>query len=647
MAALIASGPIGGVAQTPAPVAAPAVVSPVTTLLGARFERRVEGMPVADSAGVPYAFPWLGGLDRPRPQLADLDGDGDLDLFVQERPGRMMFFERVAAANGRPARWVWRTDWWQGIDVGEWSRLVDVDGDGDLDLVAESPYSFIRWWRNDGGKQAAKLTMATDTVKDAQGQPIYADRQNIPQLADLDCDGKLDLMLGRVDGTIVRYELEGIDPNTGPRFALVTDRFEGLQILTGEAAPGGLPATPDAAQPNPNPNLSGSQGPSLHGANTMALVDVDHDGDQDILWGDFFEPGLLWLRNSGSCAAPAMREPQIEFPVGAPLRTSGYNAPAAADLDGDGDLDLVVGVLGGAYNPTRTSTDNLYLLEQTAPGTFARRTTRLLDGIDVGSDANPALVDLDGDGDLDLVVGNRLEPDRAGTAGLYVFRNVGTTKAPAFRAEGRLAVEAGYQFAPAFGDLDGDGDPDLVLGTFRDALVYYRNDGAKGAPRFVLADTALVRLTRGSHASPVLADVDGDGDLDLLAGEASGTVNYWRNDGTRTSPKSASPTSASPQFTLVSDELDGIHAGRRSVPRLVDLDGDGDLDLVVGNEAGRPLVFRNTGTRRAPAFVPDSTAAVDWPLTSAPTFADLDGDGRVDALVGTASGGVVRMAGRK
>jgi hypothetical protein len=603
--------------------------------LALRFERRVDAFPIADSTGRTYGFPALGGLDRPRPQLVDIDGDGDLDLFVQEFPGRMMFFERVGAEGGRPARYVWRSDRWQGLEVGEWSRFVDVDGDGDIDLLAESPYSYIRWWRNDGGPRAARFTIGADSVRDVEGRPIPADRQNIPQLADLDCNGRLDLFLGRVDGTVSRFEMRSLDPKTGPRFALLTDRFENIQIIGGEAAPlpGERPAVPGMTGP---PGAPPPPGPSLHGANTMAVVDVDQDGDQDILWGDFFEAGLLWIRNTGTCAAPSMRETPVPFPEGAPIRTSGYNAPAVADVDGDRDLDVLLGVIGGAYNPTATSRDNLYLLEQTAPGTYAVRTSRFLDGLDVGSESSPALADLDGDGDLDLVVGNKLEPDDRRGGVLHLFRNTGTARSPSFRAAGRIDVAPGFQLAPAFGDLDGDGDLDLVLGSWRDEVMLYVNEGSRTEPRFAPAPSLLVQLTRGSHTAPALADLDGDGDLDLLVGEASGSLNFYRNAGSRTAAR----------FELVSDEWQGIRAGRRSVPRLADLDGDGDQDLVVGTEAGRPVIARNDGTPTAPRFARNAAvdagvaAAFDWPPFSAPAFADLDADGDTDLLLGNGSGGV-------
>ncbi|HEX6643162.1 MAG TPA: FG-GAP-like repeat-containing protein [Gemmatimonadales bacterium] len=587
-----------------------------------RLERSVGGIPISDSAGRPFALPFLGGLDRPRPQLVDIDGDGDLDLFVQEYSNRLTFFERSDSA-GAP-RWTWRTDAWHDLAIGDWNRFLDLDGDGDQDVLAESPYSFIRWYRNDGSRTAPRFTLAADTLYDVAGAPIFADRQNIPQLADLDCNGRIDLMLGRVDGTITRFELRDF-ANGKPRFGFITDRFEGIQILGGDAAPGGPP-------PMPIPG-AGLTTPSLHGANTMALVDLDRDGDPDILWGDFFEPGLLWIRNDGGCSSPSMREAPIPFPPADPIRTSGYNAPAPGDLDGDGDLDFLVGVLGGAYNPTRTARDNLILLEQTGRGTWVARTSRYLDGLDLGSETNPALADLDGDGDLDLLVGNKIEQEGE-VAGLYHLENLGTRTAPSFRLRGRIPVEPDYHYAPALADLDGDGDLDLVLGTWRDAVRYYRNDGSRSAPTFVLADTALVQLTRGSHASPTLGDMDGDGDADLLVGEASGAINYYRNDGSRVAPR----------FTLVSEEWLGLQEGRRSAPRLHDLDGDGDLDLVIGLESGVPLVLRNEGSAAAPQFI-RRPEAPRWPPLASPAFGDLDADGGLDVVVGNIAGGLFHYEG--
>jgi len=548
------------------------------------FDRQVSPFQVLDSTGRAYSLPFLGGFEHPRPQLLDIDGDGMTDLFIQEESGQLELFQRNAGA------WKLTTDRFQDLNIGEWYRFVDLDGDGLYDLFAESPLSNIRYYRNVGTRAAARFVVAADTVKDIQGAAIYADRQNIAQFADIDCNGKLDMLLGRVDGTITRYELEGLDSLRAPRFRLMTERFGDIQII-------------------------GTRQPSLHGANTMAVFDIDHDGDQDILWGDFFEPGLLWLRNQGTCAQPDFHADRIAFPPGQPLETSGYNAPAFGDLDGDARADLVVGVLGGAFNPVKTSTANLYEIDQKSPGSWNVVTTHMLDQVDLGTESIPAFGDIDGDGDLDLVVGTKIEPTNPRTGGLYWFENVGSRTAPLFQLRGHLSVLPAFHEAPVLGDLDGDGRPDLVIGQFQDAVAWYRNSGVGGPGRFVLVDSGLVRLPRGSNGVPELYDVDRDGDLDLFVGDASGRVAFFKNDG----------TTRAPHFTLVSDDYLGRRGGRRVVPRFVDLNGDGVAEVVLGTEQGGR----------------DSTLGVVLPAYAAPAFADLRGSGAQDLFVGNEGGGVL------
>jgi hypothetical protein len=367
----------------------------------------------------------------------------------------------------------------------------------------------------------------------------------------------------------------------------------------------------------------------MHGANTMALADHDGDGDLDLFWGDFFEPGLLLIPNGGTCPVPNFRDTPVQFPVGRPLLTSGYNAPAFGDVSGDGRADLVVGVLGGAYNPLRTSAENLYYMTRGAGDGWEIRTRRLLPVVDIGSETIPALADLDGDGDLDLLLANKLDPSDLRRSFVYRLENVGSADRPSFRMRAPLELGTRFHAAPAFGDLDADGRLDLIMGQWGPRLAWYR-----GTDRgYAVVDTALVTITRGSNTVPTLGDLDGDGDLDLMVGESSGWLNYYRNDGGPSGPR----------FALVSDEFDGIQLGRRSAPLLSDLDGDGDLDLLIGSESNGLALFRNQGTRTAPRLVRDSTFSVPAPMLAAPAAGDLDGDGDLDLVVGGAGGGAVYL----
>ena len=568
-----------------------AAVQAPTADSGPVWTRQVNPITIVDAAGIEMAQPFLGGFNVPRPQYLDIDSDGDLDLFIQEESGMLRFFESV------DGRYEWRTDHYQELDIGEWYRFVDLDRDGDADLLAEQRFSHIRYFRNEGSATDPLFRLAVDTLMTAEGRPLFSDRQNIPNIVDLDCDGNLDLFVGLVTGMIKRFESVGYDDQMVPRFQLLTERFEDIEII-GERQ-------------------------SRHGANTMTFGDVDEDGDLDLFWGDFFESGVLLIRNRGTCAQPSMRGEPSPFPLNEPLETSGYNAPSAADVDGDGDMDMAVGVLGGAFNANSTTVENLHYLENVGDGNFEHRTSRLVPMLDVGSDSVPRVFDADGDGDLDLTVANKIEPDDNSAGRVFLWRNDGGR----FVEDGFIALADTFHQTVAPGDLDGDGDVDLLVGKWNRDIAYFRNDG--GTYTHVAAK--YIQLTRGSNATPTLVDIDADGDLDLFVGEASGTINFYRNEG----------TTQSPDFQLVSDEWLDIDIGRRSVPTFSDWDGDGDFDLFIGSELDGILVFENTGTALMPEFEARGALDVPTPVLVSPEFADLDGDGDGDLLMGGVSGGVV------
>jgi hypothetical protein len=193
--------------------------------------------------------------------------------------------------------------------------------------------------------------------------------------------------------------------------------------------------------------------------------------------------------------------------------------------------------------------------------------------------------------------------------------------------EGLEEVTGEFHYAPTMADVDDDGDLDLVVGTWNEGVLLFRNDGTARAPRFVPLPGPRVDLPRVQHPSPHVGDLDGDGDLDLVAGESSGEVNVWRTDGSRTAP----------EFALVTEALLGIDVGRRSAPAIADLDGDGVLDLVVGSEGGEAVVLRGLGGG-VDRF--ERGGALALPGISAPAFADMDGDGDLDLLVGEIAGGL-------
>ena len=147
-----------------------------------------------------------------------------------------------------------------------------------------------------------------------------------------------------------------------------------------------------------------------------------------------------------------------------------------------------------------------------------------------------------------------------------------------------------------------------------------------------LISETLLELPRGSNAAPALADLDNDGDFDLILGSSGGRVHYYRNEG----------SASEPDFQLVDDAFPGVEVQHRSVPALYDFDGDGDLDLFLGSKVDGIVYFENIGTAAEPEFQQaDLPVALHVGQFSAPHITDLDNDGRPEFLIGNREGGIL------
>jgi len=299
------------------------------------------------------------------------------------------------------------------------------------------------------------------------------------------------------------------------------------------------------------------------------------------------------------------------------INASNFSIPVFVDIDNDGDADAFVGEFGGTVNFFRNDGT------ATSPNfTGALGSENPLDGVDVGVYAAPAFVDIDGDGDLDAFIG---EQDGV----LNFFRNDGTASNPDLNAVTGVGnpfngVDVGSNASPVFVDIDNDGDMDAFIGEYGGTLRFFRNDGSESAPNFVAvtgSGNPFNGVDIGFVPTTAFVDFDNDGDLDAFLGEGYGTMFFYRNEG---SVDQANFT----RVTGSENPFNGLDFGFDAAPFFVDIDGDGDEDAFVGHSNG----VRNAGSGTLNFF--EAVQADTTTVTISVTATD-DGTDSDDLRIGT------------
>ncbi len=504
-----------------------------------------------------YINPFSGGLVQPRIGLRDADGDGLPDLFTLNTDNRLRYYHNEG---GLRFRRVFPSGY-DAAPVRSWFRLEDIDADGDLDLFTAGEHSELLLYNNGGSSRDPLFPPAPDTLRRADTTTIiFTQQETVPSLVDIDADGDLDLFAGDPIGTITFYRNRGSAQS--PEFVLETRRY--MEILVISAGKISRKHT----------------GPSIlrHGASVLDFADIDGDGDLDMLFGDFFTDKLLLFHNDGSPQAAAFSMNRLDtafIPAGDVVESAGFNQPVTGDIDGDGDLDVLVSSL---YLDAFDQPVILYrnIATMAAP-VMRRQNLDLTSEIDLGTYAAPTeIADASRSG---VLVG-------ASDGSVTYFTVSAQGRATTWRQAGvfRTDIPSLFNAVPTAGDLNADGSAEVVIG---DADGHIRLFNFSGSNRLLSAGWTLDTFKVNSYATPTLVDIDRDGDLDLFVGAGNGRFYFFRNSGTPGAPLFERSTPPPP--------FDTFDVGLNSSIRFGDIDGDGDLDAIVG---GWPSPDRQQGVVR-------------------------------------------------
>lgn len=627
------------------------------------FHRSAE-IPVVDNDSF-LPFAWAGGINSSQWSTIDLNFDGHDDLFIYDRSSKQIQTYLKNPLTGGYSLTFDYTDAFPAMD--HWVLLRDFNCDGRKDIFT-STSGGIKVFENTSVNDVLSFELRTSLLQslydfgsDPYYSSLYVSPIDIPNIYDVDGDGDLDVQTFTLNSKTIElhWNLAADNGNCDSLWFELENRCYGSigedatssQIYTGQEFVDGEFCTYNV--PDPEELIDGPKSGGMHSGSCLCSFDYDGNGQQDLLVGDITARNitLVYIDEMGSepdsATAVEADFPQSDIPVDIHVFNCGY----FEDLDNDGVRDLMITPSNGTEGEDRESCLFYKNVGSNDNVEVNLMSTSFIQGdmIDIGTISFPRVFDYNADGLLDLVIGGRSKYQDGGLyqEKVWLFENTGTATFPVFtyvtdNFSGLNDLGIGGFITCTFGDIDGDGDQDMVVGEGTGTLLIFENEASAGSPASFNLGFSVIQsegddLDLGGNPVPQLFDLDQDGLLDLIVGERNGNVNFLRNEG----------TASAYDFVLYEDSIGGINTDLDgntigySSPWLY-LDADGNIDALIGGEKGYLFDVQDLSADTLTVWnIVDSTAfGIYNGIRSSPVMSDLDNDGQPDIINGDYSGGI-------